>query len=775
MKKIIALLLTTMFLTGMIQPVCATQTAGNIEAAIPKAIENLQLAPEQDIQNLSPSGQSKGDRRNIVSPDQAEKSDVTQEGNVKFEYSLGKQYDQTKLICNYGSPIDSYNSWLYYSCSNTTDSPVTLSISNSNANVLKITSEKELDVDAGHYITGTIKYKVIGVGYTDIIASTGNTSFKFRLYVLPYIADYPKITQTDFHHITLKWKKVPGCDGYYVQRSKNYNGEYETLKTLSADKTSITLPVKWNKEYFYQVVGYVKDDLRTLPGEAYQTGFTAQEMAGSSITSVKKSGSSNLVIRWNAFKNATGYKLYQSNQENGTYKCIYTDRSGKTTFYKQKVTKGIPYYYKLVTMDAMGESDFSPTVSQIIPNNNKVKKVLCSKISQESSGGFGQYSYHWAHPDTTYYYQSGGKFHAVCVQNNGDLKIYTLNASFKVTNTKTIKLKYDVWGGFYQGTDGKFYVAIGYDNPKESKSKIVIKVIQFDGKWKRLKTANIKGGVFNTFQGIYAPFDAGNCRMDMQGNTLYLMTAREMFTYGDGYRHQSNISFKINTKKMKAAEANESYASHSFNQFVKFKDDMLYLLDHGDAYPRGLELTTVSNYGADNQTISSSSLFSLKGETGANFTGCRVGGMEIGTSNVLVCGTSQPHGKKIKNISGFGYDMKYNAFLILSNRNSGKVTFKWLTTHNPKTTSVTVGETRMIKLTDNRFVILYSTTKKGTSTLNYAVYSDTGKKIYSKKYSNMAFDGDSQPILYNGSIVWISTTQNSGKATSKVYAIPATF
>ncbi len=119
--------------------------------------------------------------------------------------------------------------------------------------------------------------------------------------------------------------------------------------------------------------------------------------------------------------------------------------------------------------------------------------------------------------------------------------------------------------------------------------------------------------------------------------------------------------------------------------------------------------------------------------------------------------------------------MKYNAFLALADRKSGMVTFKWLTTYNPKTTPVTVGETRMVKLSDNRFAILYTTTQKGKMTLNYAVYSDTGKKIYSKKYSNMVFDGDSQPILSNGSIVWISSTEKNGKTKTKLYSIPATF
>ena len=113
------------------------------------------------------------------------------------------------------------------------------------------------------------------------------------------------------------------------------------------------------------------DDFRTMTGDAYQQGFTAKKMAGSTITSVKKSGSSSLQIKWKAFKGATGYKLYRSNQENGTYKCIYTAKNGATTSYKQKVSKGVPYYYKLITLDAMGNSDFSPMMSQIIPKKIK--------------------------------------------------------------------------------------------------------------------------------------------------------------------------------------------------------------------------------------------------------------------------------------------------------------------------------------------------------------------------------------------------------------------
>lgn len=619
MKKITALLLTAFLLISAIQPVGAA----------------------------------------YATPGQALESTAEQTEELTFEFVSDEPYDTAYYSPDY---VDNTSS-VAYAGQNTSSSPITVSVSSSNTNVLKITSGQKTTLAAGAYYWELVKFECFKAGYADIIVSTGTTSYKQRVYVVPARALLLSLKQTDFNHITLKWKKIPGSSGYYVQRAGS-NGKFETILTTGADTTSASFPVKWNVEYYYRIVGYVKDDVRTITGEDWTPApepFTARKMAGSTITSVKKSGSSSLQVNWNAFEGAKGYMLYRSTRENGTYKCIYTAKSGNITSYKQKVSKGIPYYYKLVTIDAIGKSDYSPSVSEMIPAKSKVKKVTCSKIEQKASFGYGQYHQYidWSHPDQTYYYQSVGKLHAVCVQNNGSLKIYTLSSSFKVQKTKTIKLKYDVWGGFYQGTDGNFYVAVGYQNPKESTKKTVIKVIQYNNKWKKLKTANIKGGVYNTFQGIYTPFDAGNCRMDMQGNTLYLMTSRLMFEFFDG-RHQSNISFKINTKTMKAAEANESYVSHSFNQFVKFKDGTLYILDHGDAFPRGIQLTTVSDYGSDQQKVSSKLLLNFKGESGNNFTGCKVGGMEIGSKNVLVCGTSQPHKYKIKKISGFGSEMKYN-------------------------------------------------------------------------------------------------------------------
>ncbi len=672
--------------------------------------------------------------------------------------------------------------YAFYRYENVSESVFQMRISSSDTSVIRIVSPSNVTVDANDYAgSDGIDYEIVGVGVADIIVTVNNITYKKRIYVVPEEVDITAVRQTAYQSVTVTWKKVPGCSGYRVERTvAKEDQDWKPVTTVyGADTVSAEMQAEWEVSYTYRVVGFVTDGVNTYDGDSLYSqkyNFTVKKI-GAELTSVKRSGSS-LQIKWSAIAGATGYKLYRGTSENGTYKCIYTAKNNITS-YKQKVKKGVTYYYKLRTVYPEGESDFSSAVSRLIPKSGKAKMTSCSRLDGAVGFARGQYGGNWTSPDKVYYYQAGGTLHVLSVQSNGDLKIYSMTSAMKIKSARTIHLKYDYWGGFYQGTDGNFYVAVGYNNQAESKKKTVIKVIQYDSKWKKRKTASIKGGASNSFQGIYCPFDAGNCRMDMQGNTLYLITSRTMFKGSDGLRHQSNISFKINTKTMKASEANDSYASHSFNQFVKFKDGSLYVLDHGDAYPRSLRLLMVDNYGTEEQKSTSATLFSFQGETGANFTGHKVCGMEVGEKNVIACGISQPHKYKVKGVSGCDYGMAYNLYITVTSRETGKTKVKWLTAYNPKSTNVTVGEPRMVKLADNRFAIMYTTTQKGKEKLHYVVISDTGKKVYSKTYANIKFSAASQPILNKGYIVWVAAeyVQNGIVFESKaqICRIPARY
>lgn len=590
-------------------------------------------------------------------------------------------------------------------------------------------------------------------------------------------AGITKISQISHNQMKIVWQKENGCSGYLVQRfDKDFN-KRKTIKAAEKEGTTTAiLNAEWEKTYYYYVVPYVVyQGQRILAenGTVYQEGVMAFTMGRpkSKLVSVTQKNSDSLKIQWEKIDGAKQYKLYRSEKENGTYKCVYTTNSKNS--YTQKVTKGKQYYYYVKAEFEEGWATKSDSLTGLVLlKNGKLSKKEQSVDQQYKDGRYGIDI--CANSDTTYYYESKGKLYMVCLQESGKLKLYTMEDKTKCTFYKNIKLpKYEIWGGFYQGTDGNFYVAVGYSNPKESDKKIVIKVLQYDSSWKLKKTCNIRGNATNKYKGIYDPFNFSGCSMTMQGTTLYLATGRKMYILGDGLRHQSNIGFQIDTKKM-TYKCNSPYVSHSFNQLAKFKDGNLYQVDHGDGFPRAVVLSIKSNYGTTKEKEITKNLFEMKGQTGENYTGVYVGGMEVGEKNVMVCGTAKPHKYKIKGVSGYKSELKNNVFLLTADKNSGKSKVIWLTKYDPKKSNVTVSETRMVKLTDNRFAILYSTNKNNKDTLHYVVVDNNGKKISEKTYQNIWFAANSDPVLYKGYIRWVSRASWSAEK-SVYYKVPVTW
>ena len=86
---------------------------------------------------------------------------------------------------------------------------------------------------------------------------------------------------------------------------------------------------------------------------------------------------------------------------------------------------------------------------------------------------------------------------------------------------------------------------------------------------------------------------------------------------------------------------------------------------------------------------------------------------------------------------------------------------------------MTVGESRIVKISNDRFVILYSSSSANSQMkkVHYVIVDDTGKILKKKTYNNMIFTGATQPILYNGSIFWSDVEyQWSGSKVRNAYS-----
>lgn len=672
----------------------------------------------------------------------------------------------------------------------------TVTMTSSNPDVIRFDSEvNSASIPAGSvWSSHAVKWtgEICGVGVTTITVTCENVTKTVEAYVLPENTELTGIKQTGANELTLEWKKVAGVTGYQVLRlTENRVSHPEVIAQVEGDNvTTTTIYAPRDVEYKYAVITYLSTGNTLAQGKdsewAEYISFTPIKI-GPELKSVQVEGST-FTLKWDKILGVQGYQIYRSTKENGTY--TFVDKVGADVdTYSEQRTKGISYFYKVKALYEDGESTAPNSISGYSPISGKARSKKISQIhSAYLLNSDGMYGGNCADIEHVNYYTANGKFYMVCQQQSGKLHIYTFDSKMNYKGKRTIKLgKYDIYGGFYAGSDGNFYVAVGYNNYKEQDNKTVIKVMQYDSKWKLKNTAKIKGSATNVFKGIYSPFSAGSCRMDMNGSTLYIHTARLMYKSSDGLRHQSNISFVIDTKTMKYKVAGEdAYCSHSFNQFVKYKDNALYLVDHGDAFPRSISLTMIENNGTKDDVASGVDVFKLLGEIGQNYTGATVGGMEIGVDNVLICGTAQPHGNKIKGVGGFGvvktkngkYVMlKKNVYLTVTNKETCKNKCIWLTKYNPKTTKVIVGDTRMVKLSDTRFAILYQTTTGKKNVLNYVVVDNNGKKIYSKKYSGYIMNGSSQPILYEGYIQWASSVYRDKKNNyaMMMYQIPANY
>lgn len=220
------------------------------------------------------------------------------------------------------------------------------------------------------------------------------------------------------------------------------------------------------------------------------------------------------------------------------------------------------------------------------------------------------------------------------------------DALFRLQSSRALPMELPVWGGFFAGENYNF-VIFGQENKEENDNKEVVRVVKYSKDWQRLGSASLRGA--NTV----IPFDAGSVRCAECGGYLYVRTAHEMYTSKDGKNHQASMMLLVREGDMAITDTSHkvggaAYVSHSFNQFVLIdREERIVTLDHGDAYPRSIVLQqliagagqdtfteekyvmTASGPGWEQGYITCEDrqeIQAFPGPTGANNTGCSVGG-----------------------------------------------------------------------------------------------------------------------------------------------------
>ena len=171
----------------------------------------------------------------------------------------------------------------------------------------------------------------------------------------------------------------------------------------------------------------------------------------------------------------------------------------------------------------------------------------------------------WSKPVTSYLYenQAGGLTRVEYI--DGKVVIEDYSSDFAFQSSRTVAPELPIWGGFFAGSAYNFLI-FGQQNPGESDSTEVIRVVKYDKDWNRLGAASLRGARTTI------PFDAGSLRCDEYGGYLYIRTCHEMYTSSDGLNHQANLTMAVRQSDMSITDSyydvmniSYGYVSHSFN------------------------------------------------------------------------------------------------------------------------------------------------------------------------------------------------------------------
>ena len=632
---------------------------------------------------------------------------------------------------------------------------------------------KQYESDSG-YMGNTLWLELKNPGIMTITAKILDKEYSIKVIVYPTdSAEIKSYERISYYGVRLVWKEVYSASGYVVMR-RRYNHDrdnpWESVaviddpKTVSVD-TKQPLQIKYEYGFFPKMkVGEREYSSAPVEGQADRTK-TGRSVSisnvGHHLKSLSCSGT-DLTVEWTPNSFVRFYNILIKKTTDAKWQVAKSILQKEQGSYTMTCEPGCRYDVKVYYI-YQSEVRKSRTLSVYIPNEVSGSQKKKLKIYQRSSSG--QYSYGYASPERVFYYQKGEKLHVVS-EKKPKLIDYELNKKGKIVSKKKISLgKYDSWGTFFQGDDGNFYVAVGFENTKHSKKKTVIKIYKYSPEWKKLGTGKLMGATVGNEDepsyGVASPFGGGGCRMINEDDKIYMVTSCRVFNGA-----QETIAFWILPGTMKCGQAQDLFTSNCLNRYAAYENEFLYMVNHGNAYPRGIRFNSRNihqgwYYKVDN-------IFQASGK-GTYNTGMTVGGMDFTNKYVLVAGTSLPQKYEVAGVTGNKGAKVKNVYLLTCNKTVEDYKLTWLTNYHPMRSKIQVGEVRMVKLSGDYMVLLYSTTRKKKSTVHYVLLNADGEVAYQTEYAGMEFHGDTQPILSQGSIVW---TESDGSKTF-LYKIPA--
>ena len=146
-------------------------------------------------------------------------------------------------------------------------------------------------------------------------------------------------------------------------------------------------------------------------------------------------------------------------------------------------------------------------------------------------------------------------------------------------------------------------------------------------------------------------------------------------------------------------------------------------------------------------------LLEFPGEIGQNSTGGSIGGFEVSKSSYIVAGNYANTDSSVRNIF---ISVTPQGELIDGNTN-----LKYLTKYK-KNSNVVVSTPQLVKIDNNKLMVLWETTDKKSeiNQVNYVMIDGEGK-TQTEVRTMRGYLSDCQPIVYNNNMVWYYTCNSA--------------
>lgn len=357
----------------------------------------------------------------------------------------------------------------------------------------------------------------------------------------------------------------------------------------------------------------------------------------------------------------------------------------------------------------------------------------------------------WATVPASYLYQTADGY--TSVDCSDVLRVAMFDKDFRLRSTQVLNMELPLFGGFYAAEDYN-YVLFGAENKDKSNTAEVLRLVRYNKNFERIDAGSIKDCY------TVLPFEAGSSSIAESNGKIMVHTCRLRY---DG--HQSQLTVIFNKSDLAVTnslgEFQSNHVSHSFNQIVKADGNQLVLIDHGDAYPRCVNLTVYDT--AMNSFINEYNLFKIPGEIGANCTGVTVGGLEVSDTSYLVPINTIDH-SKVSTYTSFnmvGLDLDERDIVLLIKNKNDKSSVRQLMLTNYVNQKMSGSTPQIVKLNNNRFVVLWQEFLadanhdwKTGETIKYILVDGNGNPLSDIQSAIGNLSGDCQPICIGNDLVW---------------------